>query len=79
MAYRKIFLAVDCNSDQEVEAVQQIAKEVSETFRMSAKDLIAFYPFLRQHKALLYSAVKTVSKEGKKGVMKLIPMLIKQL
>ena len=79
MAFRKIYLAVDCNSDQEVEAVQQIAKEVSETFRMSAKDLISFYPFLRQNKALLYSAVKTVSKEGKKGVMKLIPTLIKQL
>jgi hypothetical protein len=28
---------------------------------------------------LLYSAVKTVASEGKKGVMKLVPMLLKKL
>ena len=79
MAHRKIILAVDCENDQQQQAVQRIAEELSKTFLISAKDLIAFYPFVKKHKALLYSAVKTVSKEGKKGVMKLIPMLIKNL
>lgn len=79
MAYRKIIIAVDCNNDQEQQIVQGIAQEISSTFKMSAKDLISFYPFVKQHKSLLYSAVKTVAKEGKKGVLKLIPLLIKQL
>lgn len=79
MAHRKIIIAVDCDNDQQQAAVQQIAREISNTFQMSATDLINFYPFINKHKALLYSAVKTVSKEGKKGVVKLIPMLLKSL
>lgn len=79
MAHRKIIIAVDCDNDAQQAAVQEIAKEISTTFQISAADLINFYPFVKKNKALLYSAVKTVSKEGKKGVMKLIPMLIKNL
>ena len=76
---RKIVLVVDCANDKEKEIVQGIANEISGTFQMKGSDLISFYPFVKQHKALLYSAVKTVARDGKKGVMKLIPMLIKQL
>lgn len=79
MAYRKIIIAVDCDTEQEQMIVQNIAKEISGTFDIKAKDLIGFYPFVKQNKALLYSAVKTVASEGKKGVMKLIPMLLKKL
>lgn len=79
MAYRKIVIAVDCDTDQEQMMVQNIAKEISGTFNIKAKDLISFYPFVVKNKALLYSAVKTVAAEGKKGVMKLVPMLLKKL
>ena len=68
MAYRKVFIAVDCDSEQELQMVQNIAKEISGTFSIKAKDVINFYPF-----------VKTVASEGKKGVMKLVPMLLKKL
>jgi hypothetical protein len=76
---RKIILVVDCADDKEKELVQGIANEISGTFNMKGSDLISFYPFVKKNKALLYSAVKTVAKDGKKGMMKLIPMLIKQL
>ena len=76
---RKIILVVDCADDKEKELVQGIANEISGTFNMKGSDLISFYPFVKKNKALLYSAVKTVSKDGKKGMMNLIPMLIKQL
>ena len=76
---RKIILLVDCADDKEKELVQGIANEISGTFNMKGSDLISFYPFVKKNKALLYSAVKTVAKDGKKGMMKLIPMLIKQL
>ncbi len=76
---RKIILVVDCADDKEKELVQGIANEISGTFNMKGRDLISFYPFVKKNKALLYSAVKTVARDGKKGMMKLIPMLIKQL
>lgn len=79
MAYRKIVLAVDCENDQEQAAVQKIAEEISSTFKLGGKDLINFYPFVKQNKAILYSAVKVVANEGKKGVVKIIPMLLKKL
>lgn len=79
MGLRKVYIAVDCENDQEQMLVQNIAKEISGTFDIKAKELISFYPFVKNNKGILYSAVKTVAKEGKKGVMKLIPMLIKQL
>ena len=76
---RKIILVVDCADDKEKELVQGIANEISGTFNMKGSDLISFYPFVKKNKALLYSAVKTVARDGKKGMMKLIPMLLKQL
>mgnify|MGYP003483640341 FL=1 len=79
MSYRKVFIAVDCDSEQELQMVQNIAKEISGTFSIKAKDVTHFYPFVVQNRALLYSAVKTVANEGKKGVMKLVPMLLKKL
>ena len=79
MSYRKVFIAVDCDNDQELQLVQNIAKEISGTFSIKAKDVIGFYPFVVKNRALLYSAVKTVAAEGKKGVMKLVPMLLKKL
>ena len=79
MGLRKIYIAVDCTNDQEQMLVQEIAKEISGTFDIKAKDLISFYPFVKKNKGILYSAVKAVAKDGKKGVMKLVPVLIKNL
>lgn len=79
MAHRKIIIAVDCDSDAQQQAVQDIAKELSSTFQMRATDLISFYPFVKKHKALLYTAVKTIATEGKKGIVKIVPMLLKNI
>ena len=79
MAYKKVIIAVDCDTEQERQMVQAIAKELSQTFTLKAKELINFYPVLQKHKSLLYTAIKTVSQEGKKGILKLVPLLMKQL
>ena len=79
MAYKKIIIAVDCENEQEQQMVQNIAKDLSETLRLKAKELINFYPFLQKNKGLLFAAIDTMSKEGKRGLLKLVPMLIKQL
>lgn len=77
--YRKIYIAVDCENEQEQQLVQNIAQDISQSFTIKAKDLIGFYPAIQKNKALLNTIIKTVSREGKKGLMKLIPILIKQL
>lgn len=77
--YKKIIIAVDCENEQEQQEVQRIARELSEVLSLKAKDLIGFFPLLQKNKALLYTTIKTVSQEGKKGILKLVPLLIKQL
>lgn len=79
MAYRKITIAVDCDSDREQQIVQDIAQDISQTLRLKAKDLISFYPTLQKHKGLIFTAMKTISQDGKKGIFKLVPLLMKQL
>lgn len=77
--YKKIYIAVDCESEQEQQLVQNIAQDISQSFTIKAKDVIGFYPTIQKNKALLNTVIKTVGREGKKGLMKLIPILIKQL
>lgn len=77
--YKKIYIAVDCENEQEQQLVQNIAQDISQSFTIKAKNLIGFYPTIQNNKALLNTVIKTVSREGKKGLMKLIPILIKQL
>lgn len=79
MAYKKIILAVDCENDQEQQMVQVMAKELSEVLHLKAKELINFYPILQKNRGLIYTAINTISKEGKKGLFKLVPLLMKQL
>lgn len=79
MAYKKIMLAVNCETEAEQQKVQDIAKELSGILQLKAKDLIDFYPTLQKNKGLIFSVVNTISKEGKKGLFKIVPMLLKQL
>lgn len=79
MAYKKVIIAVDCENENEQKKVQEIAKDLSETLRLKAKELISFYPVLQKNRGLIFTAVDTMSREGKKGILKLIPLLMKQL
>ena len=79
MAYRKVILAVDCENEQEKQKMQEIANELRELLHFKAKDLIEFYPILKTHRALIYNSINIISKEGKRGLLKLVPMLMKQL
>lgn len=75
--YRSITIAVDCANDQEQAMVQQIAKDASETMRLKASDVIRFYPLYKKNSGLIISAIRAISQEGMKGVMRVVPALIK--
>jgi hypothetical protein len=76
MAYRKIYIAVDCASEEEVQAVQVVAKEASQILRLQARDIIKIAPVAKKNSALIAKTIKTISSEGMKGIAKIIPYFI---
>lgn len=78
-APKKIVFAVYCDTAEQVIAVQNMAKEASSMFEIHAQDIMGIYPMIRKNRGLLKEFAKALTKEGKKGAIKLIPSLIKAL
>ena len=76
MGYRKIYLAIDCRTDEEAQQMQKIAEDMSMTFSLSAKDIISIYPSVKSNSGLIKTAIKTLSKEGIKGVGKVVAYMM---
>ena len=76
---RKIIFAVYCENDEQAIALQNVVKEFCSEFVINAIDILAIYPIVRKNKKLLKDAIKTISKEGKAGAIRLVPALIKAL
>lgn len=76
MAYRKIYLAIDCQTDEEVAQVQAFAKEISSLYQMRGRDILKLAPAVRKNGGLIARTIKTISTEGAKGVAKMIPYFI---
>ena len=72
MGYRKIYLAIDCRSDEETQKFQKIAEDLSMMFSLSAKDIIALYPAIKNNSGLIKTSIKTLTKDGLKGVGKVV-------
>lgn len=77
MAFRKIIIAVDCTSDAEAARVQAAAKMISEQFRLRGGDILALAPMVEKNGVVISSAIRTISREGMSGAVKMIPYLIK--
>lgn len=76
MAYRKIFIAVDCRNEAEVEAVQQFAKELSQAMQLKSTDVLRLAPAIRRNRDLLTHTIRTIATDGLKGIMKVAPYFI---
>lgn len=76
MSYRKIYVAIDCRSEEEAQQVQKIAEDMSVVFSLSAKDIIAIYPSVRSNSGLIKSSIKAISKEGVKGIGKVVSYML---
>lgn len=79
MGYRKIYLAIDCRSDEEAAEVQKIAEDVSMSFDISAKQIIEYYPMVKKNKGVIKVAVKTLIQEKFKGVGKVVAYLMQNM
>ena len=76
MAYRKIYIALDCKSDEEAKRMQKAAEQLSSTFGMSAGDILELYPYVIKNSGLIKTTIKTLAKEGFKGIGKVVAMLM---
>lgn len=75
--YRKVYIAVICEDDNELIEVQKVAQDLSGTFRLSAKDLLKAYPMIKKNGALIASSMRTIAREGMSGIAKVIPQLMR--
>ena len=76
MGYRKIYLAIDCRSEEEAQQVQKIAEDMRMMFTLSAKDIIKVYPSVKSNSGLIKTAIKTISKDGLKGIGKVVTYMM---
>lgn len=79
MSYRKIYLAIDCKTDEEAAEVQKIAEDVSRNFDISAKQVIEYYPMIKNNKSVIKVAVRTLIQEKFKGVGKVVAYLMQNI
>lgn len=70
-------IAVDCDTDEQAIAVQNVLKEFCSNFHINGVDILAIYPTIKKNRALIKQMVATISKDGKMGAIKLLPSLIK--
>lgn len=79
MAYRKIIIAVDCSTDAEAANVQAAAKRMSEMFRLRGSDILSMYPLVVKNGEVLGNVVRTVARDGLRGIASMVPYLIKNI
>lgn len=79
MAYRKIYIALDCKDAEEAQQVQKAAEQLSATFGMSAKDILDIYPSVMKNAGLIKTTIRTLSKEGFRGIGKVVASLMTNL
>lgn len=79
MGYRKIYLAIDCRSDEEAAQVQKIAEDISMNFDIPAKQIIEYYPMIKNNKGVIKVAFRTLIQEKFKGVGKVVAYLMQNM
>ena len=73
---RKIFIAVYCDDEAQAVQVQDIAKDMSSTFQIQAKDIIGLYPLVKKNRSILRNAINAIAKDKMAGAMKVLPSLV---
>ena len=71
MGFKRLNIAVNCNSEQEQRQAQAILDELSNILRLDATTLMDFAPVIRKNQSIILQAISTVKAEAKKGSGKL--------
>lgn len=74
---RKIMIAVDCDSDEQARAVQNVMAELCANVKIDAVTLLALYPSIKKNRALITNTINDIKKGGKMAALKALPALMK--
>ena len=58
MALRKLYIVIDCENDEQKEAVQTAFNELSNTRALTSRTIISMYPFFKKHRVELFGMIK---------------------
>lgn len=66
---RKLFIAIDCDDDAQVQAIQQELNELSNSRVLTGKKIMSMLPYYKSHRNTLNELFKLVSQGGVKAVL----------
>lgn len=69
MALRKLYIVVDCEDDEQKEAVQTALKELSTAYAITSRNIISMYPFFKRHQAELVELFGMIKSGGIKSLL----------
>lgn len=62
---RKLYVAIDCEDEEQKIAVQNMLKELSEAGVLKSRQLITMYPLLKSHRAELQNLFNIITSKEK--------------
>lgn len=65
---RKVYIAVECENDQEKELVQELAKEISNMRVLKANSILRMVPMFQKHRNELIELFNMVANGGLKSI-----------
>lgn len=74
---RKIMIAVDCDSEEQARAVQNVMAELCANVKIDAVTLLAIYPAIKKNRVLIKNTINAIKSGGKMAVLKAVPALMK--
>lgn len=69
MALRKFYIVIDCEDDEQKEAVQAAMNELSNSRILTSRNIISMYPFFRKHRSELFELFNMVRSGGVKSLL----------
>lgn len=69
MALRKLYIVVDCEDDEQKEAVQTALKELSTAYAITSRNIISMYPFFKKHQSELIELFGMIKTGGIKSLL----------
>lgn len=71
MGYRKLYIVVDCEDEEQKEAVQNALNELSNARVLTSRNIISMYPFFKKHQAELVELFNMIKVGGIKSLFSL--------
>lgn len=69
MGFWKVYIAVDCENEQEYQQVQQAAKDISNMRILKGKDILSMLAMFAKYRSEMTELFRMISQGGVKSLM----------